>query len=425
MRPRSRWLYLVIFLSLSATLFTSCGISAPTDSTSIDANGSAKLVIEATHEAEDANLPKVQAMMKNMSLDQKIGQMIMVEYNTVASTDSTGYINASTAFENTDIATLFSQYYVGNFLMQEINGNTAPPYYNTPDLFKTNLADKIQAASKIPALIAVDQEGGMVQKLEQLYGANTPAAADMAATNDPQKVEGYGTQVAQWMKQVGINADLAPVVDVGSTDPGSSLMTTRMFSNDPQQVATYAGAFLNGLQKNGIIGTLKHFPGLGTVSSNFDPHDTLPQVTSSLQDLNNNDFVPYKKIIQQDQPAMIMTTDVETVALDANNPAELSPKVLSYLRDTLGFKGVIITDGLYMGGLYNGATPTTDQLAQTYVQAIIAGNDIMEGASTVDQVAAIQQAIHQAIQNGQLTEQRIDQSVQRILLMKMKYGIVK
>jgi beta-N-acetylhexosaminidase len=247
----------------------------------------------------------------------------------------------------------------------------------------------------------------------------------MAATNDPQKVEGYGTQVAQWMKQVGINADLAPVVDVGSTDPGSSLMTTRMFSNDPQQVATYAGAFLNGLQKNGIIGTLKHFPGLGTVSANFDPHDTLPQVTSSLQDLNNNDFVPYKKIIQQDQPAMIMTTDVETVALDANNPAELSPKVLSYLRDTLGFKGVIITDGLYMGGLYNGATPTTDQLAQTYVQAIIAGNDIMEGASTVDQVAAIQQAIHQAIQNGQLTEQRIDQSVQRILLMKMKYGIIK
>lgn len=425
MRPRPRWPYLFLFLSLSTILFTSCGSSASTSNTSIDANGSAKMVIAATHEAEDLNLPKVQNMMKSMSLDQKIGQMIMVEYDTAVTTDSNGYPTSSTAFEDTDIATLFSQYYVGNFLMQEINGNTAPPYYNTPDLFKTNLTDKIQASSKIPVLIGVDQEGGMVQKLEQLFGPNTPAAADMGATNDPQKVEGDGTQVAQWMKQVGINADLAPVVDVGSTAAGSSLMTTRMFGNDPQQVATYAGAFLNGLQKNGIIGTLKHFPGLGTVPSGFDPHDTLPQVTSSLQDLNNNDFVPYKKIIQQDQPAMIMTTDVVTQALDPNTAAELSPKVLSYLRNTLGYQGVVITDGLYMGGLYNGATPTTDQLAQTYVQAIIAGNDIMEGASSVNQIAAIQQAIHQAIQNGQITEQRIDQSVQRILLMKMKYGIIK
>jgi beta-N-acetylhexosaminidase len=315
--------------------------------------------------------------------------------------------------------------------MQWINGNTTAPYYNTPELFKSNLTDKIQAAAKLPALIAVDQEGGSVQKLADLFGPNTPSAADMAATNDPQTVEGYAAQVAQWMKQTGINVDLAPVVDVGSTAPDSSLMTTRMFSNDPQQVATYAGAFVNGLQKNGIIGTLKHFPGLGTLPATqtngetWDPHKVLPPVSSSLQDLQNSDFIPYKQIIQHDQPAMIMTTDLLSQALDPTTAAELSPKVVGYLRNTLSYNGVIITDGLYMGGLYQGNDPSPDQLAQTYVQAIIAGNDLLEGASNVVQVAAIEQAVQQAIQSGQITKQRIDQSVQRILLMKVKYGIIK
>ncbi|WP_233097823.1 glycoside hydrolase family 3 N-terminal domain-containing protein [Dictyobacter vulcani] len=93
--------------------------------------------------------------------------------------------------------------------------------------------------------------------------------------------------------------------------------------------------------------------------------------------------------------------------------------------NTLNYNGVIITDGLYMGGLYQGNDPTTNQLAQTYVQAIIAGNDLLEGATNVVQVAAIEQAIQQAIQSGQITEQRINQSVQRILLMKVQYGIIK
>ena len=251
----------------------------------------------------------------------------------------------------------------------------------------------------------------------------------MASTQDTQKVEDYGKTVSQWMKSTGINADLAPVVDVGdNTSDSSSLMTTRMFSSDPQQAATYAGAFLDGLQQNGIIGTLKHFPGLGTVSSDYDPHKTLPEVTSDLQTLQSNDFIPYQKLIKQNNPAMIMTTDVKTDALDSTTAAELSPKVINYLRNTLGYKGVIITDGLYMGGLYpdnDGADPTSDQLAQVTVQAIIAGNDILEGDSSIDNVTAIQSAIKAAMQSGEITEARIDQSVQRILLMKYDYGIIK
>lgn len=117
---------------------------------------------------------------------------------------------------------------------------------------------------------------------------------------------------------------------------------------------------------------------------------------------------------------MIMTTDVVTQALDATTAAELSPKVI-----TLHFNGVIITDGLYMGGLYGGVDPTDDQMIQTGIQAINAGNDLIEGPSKNDEVSGIINGIKAEIQNGTLSQSQIDQSVLRILTMKSKYGIIK
>jgi beta-N-acetylhexosaminidase len=219
------------------------------------------------------------------------------------------------------------------------------------------------------------------------------------------------------MLQLGINADLAPVVDVHTVDP--PILETRMFGSDPKTVATYAGAFLNGLQKNGVIGTLKHFPGLGAITS--DPHAGLPTVTRSKADLEAIDLAPYKTMIPQDNPAMIMSTDVLTTAIDATLPAELSPKVIDgVLRKELGYNGVVITDGLYMGGI-----SATWTLSQAAVLSIIAGNDLVEGPYTPAQVADVVTALKQAMDQGQISMERIDQSVQRILLMKMQYGIIK
>ena len=176
------------------------------------------------------------------------------------------------------------------------------------------------------------------------------------------------------MQQLGINADLAPVVDVHTVDP--PVLESRMFGSDPLTVASYAGAYLNGLQQNNVVGCLKHFPGLGAITS--DPHAGLPTVNRNLADLESVDLAPYKLMIQKYHPAMIMSTDVLMPAIDPTLPAELSQKTINnLLRNQLGYEGVVITDGLYMQGISDRWT-----LSQAAVLSIIAGDDLVEGPRT-------------------------------------------
>ncbi|HEV2659950.1 MAG TPA: glycoside hydrolase family 3 N-terminal domain-containing protein, partial [Ktedonobacteraceae bacterium] len=169
----------------------------------------------------------------------------------------------------------------------------------------------------------------------------------------------------------------------------------------------------------GVAGCLKHFPGLGAITS--DPHAGLPTVTRSAAQLNAIDLAPYKTMIPRDQPAMIMSTDVLMPAIDPQLPAELSPKAIDgVLRGQLGYDGVVITDGLYMAGISERWS-----LSQAAVLSVIAGDDLIEGPFTPGQVASVVTALELAIQQGKISMVRIDQSVQRILLMKMQYGIIK
>ncbi|HYB00311.1 MAG TPA: glycoside hydrolase family 3 N-terminal domain-containing protein [Ktedonobacteraceae bacterium] len=241
----------------------------------------------------------------------------------------------------------------------------------------------------------------------------------MGSIEDKQPAIAYdqGAMAAKWMQQLGINADLAPVVDVHTVDP--PVLESRMFGNTPTTVATYAGAYIKGLQQNDVIGCLKHFPGLGAITS--DPHGGLPTVNRSMAELESIDLAPYKLMIQKDHPAMIMSTDVLMPAIDPTLPAELSQKTINdLLRKQLGYDGVVITDGLYMQGISEKWS-----LSQAAVLSIIAGDDLVEGPYSASQVANVVAALKQAMQEGKLTMDRINQSVQRILLMKVQYGIIK
>jgi len=343
---------------------------------------------------------KAQQMIQSMSLEQKLGQLIVVEY-------------LGQDYATSGLQQMVAQQFVGGFMYQQSNNNFDAPY-NTIAAVNA-LSVQVQKDAHIPLLIATDQEGGLVNRLAAFHGP-LPSAQEMAASGDPGVAQQQGAQAAQWMREMGMNADLAPVVDVHTVDP--PILETRMFGSTPQAVAKYAGAFLKGLQNNGVIGTLKHFPGLGAVTS--DPHNGLPTVTRSMAQLEANDLAPYKTMISQDQPAMIMSTDVLMPAIDATLPAELSPKAIDgVLRQELGYNGVVITDGLYMAGISANWT-----LSQAAVLSIIAGNDLVEGPYTPSQVAGVVTALKQAIAQGQLSINRIDQSVQRILLMKMQYGLI-
>ncbi len=367
-----------------------------------DANGS------ATEEALRAQLSKVQQIMQGMTLDQKLGQLIIVEY-------------FQSNYQDTELPYMISHQFVGGYLYQTVNHNFAPPT-NTISSARA-FAAQANNDAKIPLLVAIDQEGGLVNKIGENFYGPSPSAANMVAQGDPNYALTQGVQTSKWMQSVGINTDLAPVVDVQTVDPAPPvypLLRSRTFGNDPKTVATYAGKFLDGLQHNSIAGCLKHFPGLGSLTSNDDPHDGLPVVNRSMTDLENVDFAPYRTMIQQNHPAMIMSTDVVTTAIDPDLPAELSPKAINgVLRKELRYNGVVITDGLYMNGIR-----AKWSIAQASLLSILAGNDLVEGPYTAEQVAGVVTTFKQAINQGQLSIARVDESVQRILLMKMQYGII-
>jgi len=387
-------------LANAKTVPTATSTAGKSSPTAISVNAKSDSHGIPTEALTRAQLAKIQHIMAGMSLDQKLGQLIVVEYL------GNNYQNG--------LHYMISQQFVGGFMYQQSNHNFNPPYNVESNVYA--LSQRAMQDAKIPLIIATDQEGGLVNRLYTFHGY-LPSAADMAASGNPNYALQQGTQAAKWMLQLGINTDLAPVVDVHTVDP--AILESRMFGSDPQTVATYAGAFLNGLQNNGVAACLKHFPGLGAISS--DPHAGLPTVNRSLADLNRIDLAPYKLMLQKDQPAMIMSTDVLMPAIDPNLPAELSPKAITgILRNKLGYDGVVITDGLYMGGISQRWS-----LSEAAVLSIIAGDDMIEGPYTPGLVAGVVAAFQQAIQQGTLTMARVNQAVERILLMKIHYGMIK
>src|SRR5579859_345929 len=371
--------------SQSSSLFT----SLPSLATSMD-SGSVE-----TEMAEQLQRETARLLMQSMSLDQKLGQLIVAEY-------------LGNNYQTSGLQYMIEHQFVSGILYQASNHNFDAPY-NQISKVKSMGMQAIQD-SPFPLLIATDQEGGLVNRLASFHG-DQPSAQELAASGDPYRALAQGAQTAQWLQEMGINVDLAPVVDVHTVDP--PVLQSRMFGRDPHTVASYAGAFLDGLQTNGVAGCLKHFPGLGAITS--DPHYGLPTVARSKAQLDAIDLAPYKLLLHQSHPAMIMATDVLVPAIDPLLPAELSPRTINgILRGELGYEGVVISDGLYMQGISEYWS-----LSQAAVMAILAGDDLIEGPYTPDQVASVVTALKQAMQHGQLSIERINQSVQRILEMKI------
>ncbi len=339
----------------------------------------------------------VDSILSGMTLDEELGQMIQVSF--------------------------YDQTTVPQWALDEI----ARDHIGSVILYQANLATadsardwttKLQSAAKIPLLLGTDEEGGGVNRLSGIYGDMT-SAWQIAQRNDPDYARRAGMQFAQDLAALGMNSDYAPVVDVDSgTGAAGGELNGRMFGNNPGQVTTLAGAFLQGLQYgNHVAGCLKHFPGLG--DSTADPHQKLATVDRSLDDLWRIDWAPYKALIATGQVAMIMTTHVVISAVDTDRPASLSRKVVTgILRDQLHFDGVIITDGVYM--LQKQGSYDYDQ---SVLYAIEAGNDIVSAATSAGGADEALRVLRQGVESGQISKQQIDDSVRRILLLKLHYGL--
>lgn len=335
----------------------------------------------------------VNTILSGMTLDEKLGQMMMVQFT------GQSYSPALDAMIN--------QYKVGAVLYFQFNIGSKSQL--------TGLNSEMQSHAFLPLLVAVDQEGGTVDRLVNLDGAQ-PSASEIGATGDTNRAYQQGIKDAKNLASYGFNLNLAPVVDVNNVYNWQ--LAGRTYGSNPTTVSQMAEAYLKGLQHSGkVLGTLKHFPGLGDVST--DPHYGLPALTRPLNSLNSIDWAPYSNLIKQGNVYSVMVTHEIVNAVDRTQPSSLSPKVISILRNQMHFQGVIITDSLTMDSIHNFYT-----FGDAAARAVEAGDDILMGADSPGTLAQMLTGIKQAMSSGAISQQRIDDSVRRILLFKYEMGLL-
>ncbi len=272
--------------------------------------------------------------------------------------------------------------------------------------------ESYQEASKIAMLIGVDEEGGTVKRISR-YEAfrEEPFRSPQALYNDGgfDLIRSDTAEKDALLKKLGINVNLAPVCDV-STDP-DDFIYPRAFGGDAQQTSQYVQTVVTQMKEDGTGCTLKHFPGYG---SNTDTHTGIARDTRSYDSFVASDFLPFMAGIEAGAESVLVCHNI-VESMDADLPASLSPKAHSILREELGFEGVIMTDDLYMDAIRE-----EYGTADAAVKAISAGNDLLISTEYEEQV----DAVLQAVKDGTLKEERIDESVLRILCWKLALGII-
>ncbi|HEU5441090.1 MAG TPA: glycoside hydrolase family 3 N-terminal domain-containing protein [Ktedonobacterales bacterium] len=343
--------------------------------------------------------------LSRMSLDEKLGQMFLIE------TVWQGY--------NTDVDNMVAGMHAGAMIIYKQN-------MASPAQLKSYIAS-IQAHAAIPLMVSIDEEGGGVDRLGDVgFFPPQDAALTVANSGNPSVARQEGETFAHELKAMGINVDLAPVVDVMTT-PYPAELYTRFYGpygTSPSVVEAYAGAFLQSLQQHGIAGTLKHWPGIGSTTQ--DPHETLPTIGHSKAELQTIDFAPFRALLADD-PAMIMVTHVMVPAYDQTFPATFSPTLVDgVLRGELGYQGVVMTDSLYMGGIkaYLNDDNLYTELPKAAVLAVEAGDDLLEGAFDSASMSAMVHALKAAVSSGRISRSRIDDSARRILMLKARFGLL-
>jgi beta-N-acetylhexosaminidase len=339
---------------------------------------------------------QINTYLSRMTLDQKLGQFFMVQY--------WGYTYSS------DLETMIHDQYAGGVIMYGAQMNTLTQT-------KNDIAH-MQQKAWMPLLISTDEEGGFVQRIMNIYG-NRPGALQTYQTGNIANAAQLGHNIAHDLKALGINTDLAPDVDVPVVAGPDQYMRTWGYT--PQSVIQWGGTFLQAVQGDNEIGTLKHYPGLGAATT--DAHEDLPVVNRTQDQLYATELAPYKYFAQTpnklERPGMIMATDVMMPAIDPTLPGELSHTFITdILRNQFGYNGVVITDALYMLGI-----AAKWPLPQAVVLSIEAGDDMILGVRDSTDMASSVAALKQAIANGDLPMARVNEAVSRIIALKMQYHI--
>ncbi|WP_229683092.1 glycoside hydrolase family 3 protein [Virgibacillus oceani] len=352
--------------------------------------------------------------MRHMTLEEKIGQLFVIHMYGKTPTDpdyedtnismNRGAKNFKEAIEN---------YHVGGIIYFNWTDNIGTPIDTAQVNALSNGLQEIAMNQRmpIPLFISTDQEGGIVQRITS-PGTVFPGNMALGATRSTEYAAQSAAILGKELSSLGINMNFAPVADV-NVNPENPVIGVRSFSEDPELVSDLTVAQVQAYEDQNVIPTAKHFPGHG--DTNVDSHYGLPIINHDLETLHNIDLKPFKAAIDNGIDA-IMTAHIVVPALDDSGlPATLSKPILQgLLREEMGFEGLIVTDSLGMSGA-NVVEP--DRVA---IEAFKAGNDILLNPPDV---ALAYNSMLDAVQSGEISEERVDESVYRILKAKMEKGL--
>jgi beta-N-acetylhexosaminidase len=264
------------------------------------------------------------------------------------------------------------------------------------------LVTGLRAQSTRPLVISTDAESGRVSVLRAVIGSG-PSPRRLARQRSPEQVQAFSAELGARLKDLGVNVDLAPVVDLDD-GPSAGVIGDRSFGTDPGTVTTYAEAFSAGLEQSGVVAAVKHFPGQGR--SGADTHRQAAVVDTPVADLVARDLVPFQRLIDGGAE-VVMMNHLDYTGLDPDLPASLSPAAYALLR-SMGFNGVAITDSLGMG-----AVNTRWDFPQAAVRAITAGADAAF-ATDGRQAVRMRDALVAAVKAGTLPESRLNEAATRV-----------
>ncbi len=325
-----------------------------------------------------------------MTLEERIGQLFMVD---LFSSDPKVKVDK--------IRSLVKNYHIGGIIFSKGG-----------PVRQAKLTNELQRSAKTPLLVAMDAEWGLAMRLDSTYAF--PWNMTLGAIQDNRIVEKVGERIGLHCKRLGVHINFGPVVDI-NVNPANPIIGNRSFGEDKYNVTNKSIAFLRGMQNAGIMGSAKHFPGHGDTDK--DSHKTLPTLEFTMDRLKNIEMYPYKPIIDAGiSSIMVAHLNVPAMVPEKGFPTSISPTVVtSVLKDSLQFKGLVFTDALNMKGAANFKQPGEIDLA-----AFKAGNDILLISENVPASVAL---IKKAIGNGDITEDRLEHSVKKILLAKYKVGL--
>ena len=371
-----------------------CGCFSETEEISMGTESSVETEIKniknkVKPEKNAENNDSLENLLNSMSLEEKVGQMMMIGVHGKE--------------VNNDISYLLNEYKVGGIIFYDRNMDSRAQVKK----FSAEIQDiALNSDKKIPLFISIDEEGGRVSRMQHDL-TPPPSQEEIGQSGDYGWAKETAETTAKKLRDIGINLNFAPVADVGSRD-------TRSFSDNGDIVAEFVSSAAQGYENEKFFYCLKHFPGIGLAK--VDPHQDISTVDISREDLEKVDLLPFRKIISErdNSKFMVMVGHLKYPAIDPNNAASLSPLIVTdILRKELNFTGVVITDDLNMGAVsnYNG-------IESIVIQAIKSGADIILICHEYELQKRACDEILNAVKRGEITEKRIDDSVRRILKMK-------